>query len=160
MKYIVLLTCCFYCRKNFFYNFSHLKIFLLSKSIKILYLAKWLNMIKGMLMRFKYKRVALDEIFFALSDPTRRRILELLLKKGMYASQISNQFAFTMPTISRHLKTLSDCRLISKKKEAQKIKYFIQAESLTQAQIWIETLGGATSIDYDKLEKLLCSLQR
>ena len=114
---------------------------------------------KGILMLFKHKSVALDKIFFALSDPTRRRILELLLKKDMYASQISNQFTFTMPTISRHLKTLSDCRLISKKKEAQKIKYYIQAESLTQAQIWIETLGGATSIDYDKLEKLFCSLE-
>ena len=112
-----------------------------------------------MLMRLKIKKVTLNEIFFALSDPTRRRILELLIKKDMYASQISNQFAFTMPTISRHLKVLADCRLISKQKEAQKIKYAIQAESLTQAQIWIETLGEATLIDYYKLERLFFSLQ-
>ena len=109
-------------------------------------------------MLLKNKRVTLDEIFFALSDPTRRGILELLLKKDMYASQISNRFAFTKPTISRHLKVLADCRLISKHREAQKIKYTIQAENLTQAQIWIETLGGATLIDYNKLERFFHSL--
>ena len=110
-------------------------------------------------MYFKNKRFALDEIFFALSDPTRRRILELLLEKDLYASQISKQFACTMPTISRHLKVLANCNLISKQKKAQKIKYTIQVNSLTQAQVWIETLGGASSIDYNKLEELFSTLQ-
>ena len=102
--------------------------------------------------------IALNNVFFALSDPTRRRILELLLKNDLYASQISNEFLSAMPTISRHLRVLTKCNLVSKRREAQKIKYAIQIEALNQAQIWFETLGAASPVDYDKLESLFSSL--
>ena len=105
-------------------------------------------------MHKKNNEIILSKIFFALSDPTRRKILRLLLKKDLYATQISEQFAFKMPTISRHLKVLADANLISRHNEAQRIRYMLQLENLNQAQIWIETLGGASLIDYDKLESL------
>jgi ArsR family transcriptional regulator, arsenate/arsenite/antimonite-responsive transcriptional repressor len=45
----------------------------------------------------------MDIVFKALSDPTRRKILELLTEKDMTAGEIANHFKISKPSISHHL---------------------------------------------------------
>ena len=49
----------------------------------------------------------MDSPFKALSDPTRRRILELLREKDMSAGEIAAQFKISKPSISHHLNLLN-----------------------------------------------------
>lgn len=53
------------------------------------------------------------EGFKALSDPTRRRILELLRERDMTAGELAEQFNMSKPSISHHLTTLKTAGLVT-----------------------------------------------
>ena len=61
--------------------------------------------------------MAFAETFKALSDPVRRRILELLKNERLSAGEIGSHFDMTGATISYHLKILKKAELIFEKKE-------------------------------------------
>jgi ArsR family transcriptional regulator, arsenate/arsenite/antimonite-responsive transcriptional repressor len=59
----------------------------------------------------------------ALSDPTRRRILELLKKKDMSVTEINKYFDITMPSLSHHLSVLKQADLITYRRQKQELIY-------------------------------------
>jgi DNA-binding transcriptional ArsR family regulator len=63
--------------------------------------------------------------FKALSDPTRRKILELLKKKSMSAGEIAEHFAITLPSLTHHFNLLKQADLISQERQGQQIIYSI-----------------------------------
>ena len=65
------------------------------------------------------------DVWNALSDPTRRKILELLSSDDMTAGEIADNFNITKPSISHHLSILKNANLISGEKSGQKIIYSI-----------------------------------
>lgn len=65
------------------------------------------------------------DVWNALSDPTRRKILELLSADDMTAGEIADNFNITKPSISHHLSILKNTNLISGEKSGQKIIYSI-----------------------------------
>ena len=67
--------------------------------------------------------MAFAETFKALSDPVRRRILELLKNERLSAGEIGSHFDMTGATISYHLKILKKAELIFEKKEKNYIYY-------------------------------------
>ncbi len=65
-----------------------------------------------------------DDLFKALADPNRRKILRLLSKNdSMAAGDISDQFTISKPAISDHLKILRNAGLIYAEKQGQYVKY-------------------------------------
>ena len=63
----------------------------------------------------------LNKIAKALSDATRYRILRTIISRGeMNCGEVENHFTLSQPTISHHLKALSDCNLILVRKEGQR----------------------------------------
>lgn len=65
----------------------------------------------------------MNDAFKALSDPTRRRILELLLEKDMSAGEISDCFDMAKPSISHHLNVLKNAGLVLDERKGQNIIY-------------------------------------
>jgi DNA-binding transcriptional ArsR family regulator len=63
--------------------------------------------------------MTLNKTFFALSDPARQKILELLKKNDLAAGAIGEYFNFTAPTLSHHLAVLKDAELVSVHREGQ-----------------------------------------
>lgn len=63
------------------------------------------------------------EGFKALSDPTRRRILELLRERDMTAGELAEQFNMSKPSISHHLTTLKTAGLVTDERHGQNIIY-------------------------------------
>ncbi len=59
----------------------------------------------------------------ALSDPTRRKILELLKKKDMSVTEINKHFDITMPSLSHHLSVLKQADLITYRRQKQELIY-------------------------------------
>ena len=78
----------------------------------------------------------------ALSDPTRREILELLKAGCMAAGEIVDHFEFTAPAISRHLSVLKDADLIRDTREGKYIYYELNASVLEEIMLWITQLRG------------------
>lgn len=84
------------------------------------------------------------DTFKALSDPTRREILEMLKKYGrMSAGEISEKFETTGATISHHLSILKKADLISDVKQGKFIYYEINLSLFEEVINWINGfLGG------------------
>ncbi|MCF7857996.1 MAG: autorepressor SdpR family transcription factor [Candidatus Cloacimonetes bacterium] len=72
----------------------------------------------------------MDEVFKAISDKTRRKIIDLLKKREMTAGEIAEHFNVSKPTISQHLKILKNADLIQSEKQGKYISYFINTSIL------------------------------
>ena len=59
----------------------------------------------------------------ALSDPTRRKILEVLKKKDLAAGEIAKNFKITLPSLSHHLNVLKQADLVTSVRQGQEIIY-------------------------------------
>lgn len=65
----------------------------------------------------------LNDAFKALSDPTRRKILELLQEKDMTAGEIADSFQISKPSISHHLSILKNADMVLDERQGQNIIY-------------------------------------
>lgn len=86
--------------------------------------------------------VGIQSTMRALSDPTRREILNLLKKDSMSAGDISGHFDMSVPAVSKHLSILKDAGLIRDRREGKYIYYELNASVLEEVLIWIESLRG------------------
>lgn len=80
--------------------------------------------------------------FKALSDPIRRKILEILKDGPMCAGQISSQFHLTNATVLYHLKILKQADLIFETHEKNYIYYQLNTSVLEEILLWIAILKG------------------
>ena len=83
----------------------------------------------------------------ALSDPTRREILNLLKEKRMAAGDIVEKFSVSGAAISRHLSLLKDADLIRDERDGKYIYYEINTSVLEDVMLWIKTLKGENEND-------------
>jgi DNA-binding transcriptional ArsR family regulator len=75
----------------------------------------------------------MNDVFRALSDPTRRQILQELKGGERAAGDISAQFPISGPSISRHLAILKSAGLIAERRDANRILYRLEPERLAHA---------------------------
>lgn len=89
----------------------------------------------------------MNDVYRALSDPTRRRILALLRRGDMSAGDIASQFEQSWPTISGHLAVLRDADLVQADRHGTTITYHLNVSVLEEAMLALmQTLGiGARS---------------
>jgi|YelNatPaOPRAMG01_1025707.scaffolds.fasta_scaffold23050_6 DNA-binding transcriptional ArsR family regulator len=67
--------------------------------------------------------MGLNDIFKALSDETRRKILAMLSEKDLTAGEIAGRFSQSWPTISHHLEVLEKAGLITSQRDGRNIIY-------------------------------------
>jgi len=65
----------------------------------------------------------LNDIFKALADPTRRKILKMLRERDLTAGEISDAFNISKPSISHHLNLLKQANLVMGDKQGQNVLY-------------------------------------
>jgi len=75
-----------------------------------------------------------DELWSAIADPSRRRVLDLLVRGGeASASSLAGQVPFSRQAVSKHLVVLEDVGLISRRKQGREVLYRVEAGRLDQA---------------------------
>jgi DNA-binding transcriptional ArsR family regulator len=79
----------------------------------------------------------LNEVFKALADPTRRRILDLLEEGDLTAGEISSHFDISKPSISNHLNILKNAGLVIADKKGQYIYYSLNTTVLQDVIKWL-----------------------
>ena len=72
----------------------------------------------------------MGDVWKALADPTRRKILSLLKDKDMNAGEIANEFNMTKPSISNHLNILKQADLVDAEKVGQNVNYSLKTSVL------------------------------
>ncbi|MBV8190128.1 MAG: winged helix-turn-helix transcriptional regulator [Alphaproteobacteria bacterium] len=81
-------------------------------------------------------------VFKALSDPTRRRILQLLRERPMTAGEIAAHFNFAKPTLSAHFAVLREADLVHSEKAGTSVTYSLKLSVLEDALLsFAETVG-------------------
>jgi DNA-binding transcriptional ArsR family regulator len=81
-------------------------------------------------------------VFRALSDPTRRRILQLLRERPMMAGDIAENFPLAKPTLSAHFAILREADLIEPEKHGKHITYRLKLSVLEDALLsFAQTFG-------------------
>jgi DNA-binding transcriptional ArsR family regulator len=75
-----------------------------------------------------------DELWSAIGDPSRRRVLDLLVSHGeVSASWLADQVPFSRQAVSKHLVVLADAGLVSRRKQGREVLYQVEADRLDQA---------------------------
>ena len=95
----------------------------------------------------------LQKTLKALSDPTRREILNLLKKGRLSAGDIGAHFDISGAAISRHLSLLRDAELIRDSHEGKYIYYDLSASVLEEMMLWLSEFRDGCNDGGDKNEK-------
>ena len=106
----------------------------------------------------KYRFV--NKVFKALSDPTRRRVLQLLRERPMSAGELSDHFPVSKPTMSAHFAVLQEAGLIDAERSGRTITYRLVMSVLEEALLgFAHTLGWGleskrtTRVNHNKVAK-------
>ncbi|MDA4136232.1 MAG: metalloregulator ArsR/SmtB family transcription factor [Thaumarchaeota archaeon] len=95
-------------------------------------------------------------VFAAVSNPTRRKILELLKDGERQAGEVVAAFpALPQPAVSRHLKILREAGLVAMSPQAQRRVYSLQPEKLREVDTWVSTYRVFWSGRLESLEARL-----
>lgn len=82
-----------------------------------------------------------NEVFKALSDKTRRKILELLKEENKTAGEISDYFNITKASISHHLSILKKANLVTDERNGQFIYYSLNTSVFEEVIVWFIDLS-------------------
>ncbi|HEX9916193.1 MAG TPA: autorepressor SdpR family transcription factor [candidate division Zixibacteria bacterium] len=102
----------------------------------------------------------MDEVFKALADPTRRKILDLLKKNDLTAGQIAEHFEISKPSISHHLSVLKGADLVRTERDGQFLVCSINLSVMEEvAEIFFDLFKkkGAKSKSFSKKRDFPCS---
>jgi len=84
-------------------------------------------------VRYLAKLRIMSGVFKALSDPTRRKVLQLLRRKPMTAGALADHFDVSKPTMSVHFKVLREAGLVHAEKQGTSITYSLKMSVLEEA---------------------------
>ncbi|WP_338749324.1 metalloregulator ArsR/SmtB family transcription factor [Bacillus sp. FJAT-52991] len=77
------------------------------------------------------------DVFQAIADPTRRKLLKLLADKEMSITAMTEYFPITRTAINKHLHVLSVAGLVSSQKVGRETRYKLQPEPLVELKQWL-----------------------
>src|SRR5262249_28049289 len=84
----------------------------------------------------------MHQVFKALADPTRRRVLQLLKERPLTAGEIASHVAIAKPTLSAHLAILREAGLVGPEKDRKTLNYWPNASVLEEAVLaFADTVG-------------------
>jgi len=94
--------------------------------------------------------MAMNSVFKALADPTRRRVLELLRNGPMSAGDLADHFPVSKPTMSAHFSVLQEAGLVSAEKSGRVVMYRLKMSVLEDALLgFAGALGLQVTSDRD-----------
>ena len=100
---------------------------------------------------------SLDLTFAALSDPTRRAILTMLLEDDMAVTDVAEPFEMSLAAISKHLTLLSRAGLISQEKRGRVKWCKLEPDALKAASVWMQGFGQFEPVNLDAFEQFLAA---
>jgi DNA-binding transcriptional ArsR family regulator len=99
------------------------------------------------------------DIFQAIADPTRRAILVLIAVQAMTPNAIAEHFDITRQSISKHLRILSECKLLAKKQEGREIFYELKIDKMKEIDEWLAQFRKITEARFRQLDEVLYTIK-
>ncbi len=108
----------------------------------------------------EYKAAALDRVFAAVADPTRRAILDALGRKPAPVTEIARRFPISLNAVSKHLITLERAGLISREIRGRQHICRVRTQPLGEAITWMQRSYQFWQARLDALEEHLRTRKR
>lgn len=101
----------------------------------------------------------IDDVFRALADPTRRRVLATLSSKPASVSELAKPFDMALPSFLQHLKVLETSGLVHSTKSGRVRTYRLAADRLKLAEDWLAECRAVWEKRLDQLDEYLLKLK-
>jgi len=105
------------------------------------------------------QQAAIDGVFRALADPTRRDVLERLSAKPASASDLAAPYRMALPSFLEHLKMLEACGLVRSEKKGRVRTYALAPESFKVAEDWLGKQHRLWERRLDQLDAYLLAMK-
>jgi len=99
------------------------------------------------------------DIFQAIADPTRRAIIALIALQSMTPNAIAEHFDTTRQSISKHLRILTECELLSKQQQGREIYYQLQIEKMKEIDKWLSQFRKIWETRFNQLDNVLSTIK-
>lgn len=94
----------------------------------------------------------IDRTFWALSDPTRRGVLQRLMHEpGLSVSELASSFSLKLPGMTKHLDVLSDAGLITRTKTGRTVAVNLSPAPMRDAMAWLHQYERFWTASLDRL---------
>lgn len=100
------------------------------------------------------------DVFQAIADPTRRAIILLIATGAMTPNAIAEHFHSTRQAISKHLRILSECKLVHAEQEGREIYYSINAGKMNEVDKWLQQFREIWEGRFNELDKVLVAIKK
>jgi DNA-binding transcriptional ArsR family regulator len=99
------------------------------------------------------------DIFQAIADPTRRAIMLLIAANSMTPNAIAEHFDTSRQAVSKHLRILIECELVTQKHDGREIHYQLQIDKMKEIDKWLEQFRGIWENRFSQLDTVLKKLK-
>ncbi len=100
------------------------------------------------------------DIFQAIADPTRRAIIALIAAQAMTPNALAEHFDMSRQAVSKHLRILTECELISAEQQGREIYYQLEIEKMKEIDKWLEQFRKIWEKKFSQLDSLLLKLKK
>src|SRR5215467_2520786 len=100
------------------------------------------------------------DVFQAIADPTRREIINMIAHQSLHLNLVAEKFDVSRPAISKHIKILSECGLITIKQHGRHRYCEARLDKLNEVSHWVEQYKKFWTLKLDALESYLDELQK
>ena len=100
----------------------------------------------------------LDQVFAALSDPIRRRVLQLLDGQSLLVSELASQFNISLQGVSRHIQVLVRAGLVQQERSGRINRCSLEAGPLRDASVWLNRYAKYWQGQFDLLAATLAQI--
>jgi DNA-binding transcriptional ArsR family regulator len=100
------------------------------------------------------------DVFQAIADPTRRAIIALIAIQAMTPNAIAENFHTTRQAISKHLRILTECELVTQEQKGREIYYRLEIEKMKEIDEWLEQYRRIWEARFEQLDAVLEVLKK
>jgi DNA-binding transcriptional ArsR family regulator len=101
-----------------------------------------------------------QDIFQAISDPTRRAILTLLTIQALTPNVMAEKFDMSRQAVSKHIKVLHECELIKPEQSGREIYYHLNAKKMQEFDNWLAQFRQSWETQFNQLDQLLSTIKK
>jgi DNA-binding transcriptional ArsR family regulator len=99
------------------------------------------------------------DVFQAIADPNRRKIIDLLARKPLTMNAIADEFHISRPAVSQHIKHLTECGIVEIEQVGRERYCVIKPRNLIPAFLWLEKYQKQWESRIDSFEKYVNQLK-
>ncbi len=99
------------------------------------------------------------DVFQAIADPTRRAIIYMVAHQSLNLNAVAENFDVSRPAISKHIKILTECGLITIKQQGRERYCEAKLDKLNEVSAWVEQYRKFWTMKLDALENYLEEIQ-